>query len=236
VTAPAPAGPGWTDWPRRALAYQQPFRDRVAEVGLVAAAPASVAFVTASLLVSSLWHDPRGGRRLVAACCAWRAADLPGRSPLPLLGSALLVQRPVEALWTVAAVWLVLGPLEVAVGSRWLLAVAALGHAAPTVLVDLCWLAGGRSGSELAGLDVGTSGVIVTAAAALAVATSSLAVAAVLAAALAVDIAVAAGLATAEHLVAVAVGAAVAMAWSRRRRGTHPDPGPLDLLQPRGPG
>jgi hypothetical protein len=136
----------------------------------------------------------------------------------------------------VAAVWLVLGPLEVAVGSRWLLAVAALGHAAPTVLVDLCWLAGGRSGSELAGLDVGTSGVIVTAAAALAVATSSLAVAAVLAAALAVDIAVAAGLATAEHLVAVAVGAAVAMAWSRRRRGTHPDPGPLDLLQRRGPG
>ena len=169
MTAPAPAGPGWTDWPRRALAYQQPFRDRVAGVGLVAAAPASVAFVTASLLVSSLWHDPRGGRRLVAACCAWRAADLPGRSPLPLLGSALLVQRPVEALWTVAAVWLVLGPLEVAVGSRWLLAVAA-------------------------------------------------------------------GLATAEHLVAVAVGAAVAMAWSRRRRGTHPDPGPLDLLQRRGPG
>jgi hypothetical protein len=218
VTFPPPAPP-WSRWPRRALAYRRPFRDRVARVGLIAAAPASVAFLTASLLVSALWRGRAGEHRLVAACCAWRAADLPGGSPLPLLGSGLLVQRPVEALWTVAAVWLVLGPLEATIGSRWLLVLAALGQATPTVLVDLCWLAGGRSGSGLAGLDVGTSGVIVTAAAALAVAASSLAVAAVLATSLAVDIAVAPGLATAEHLVAVAVGVALAMAATRR--GLH---------------
>jgi hypothetical protein len=234
MTWPAPAVPSWSDWPRRVVAYQRPFRDRVARVGLLAAAPVSVAFLTASLLVSALWRGRASEHRLVAACCAWRAADLPGGSPLPLLGSGLLVQRPVEALWTAAAVWLVLGPLEAAIGGRWLLTVAGLGQVAPTVLVDLCWLAGGRTGSGLAGLDVGTSGVIVTAAAALAVATSSLAVAAVLAACLAVDIAVAPGLATAEHLVAVAVGVALAMAWSHRRPSPHPDRRP-ELPERRGP-
>jgi hypothetical protein len=212
---------------RRVLSYQRPFRDRVAGVGLVAAAPVSVAFLAASLVTSALWRDPAAGHRLVAACCAWRATDLRGGPPLPLLGSALLVRRPVEALWTVAATWLVLGPLEVAVGSRRLLAVAALGQVVPTVLVDLCWLAGTRTGPDLGGLDVGTSGVIVTAVAALAVATSSLPVAVVLAACLAVDIAAAPGLATAEHLIAVAVGVGLTMARSRRR--ATPAPGrPVD--------
>lgn len=219
----------------RPFAYRRPFRDRVAEVGLVTAAPASLAFLLTSLIVSSLWHDPAGGQRLAGACCAWQAADLPRGPLLPLLGSAFLVRRPVEALWTVTATWLVLGPLEVVGGSRRLILLGVLGNVVPTLLVDLCWLATGKADPGLGGLDVGTSGVIVTAAAALAVAASSLAVAAVLATSLAVDIAVAPGLATAEHLVAVAVGAAVAMAWSRWR-GARPDPRPLDLLQRRGPG
>jgi hypothetical protein len=87
------------------------------------------------------------------------------------------------------------------------------------VVIDLCWLAGPRSGSEVGGLDVGTSGVVVTAAAALAVLTASLPVAAVLAAGLAVDLATTPDLATVEHLVAVAVGVVLAMALSRRRAG-----------------
>jgi hypothetical protein len=227
VTDPAPpAATGRPGHLHRALSYQRPFRDRVAGVGLVAAAPLSVAFLAASLVASSLWRDPAAGHRLVAACCAWRATDLRGGLPLPLLGSALLVRRPVEALWTVAATWLVLGPLEVVVGSRRLLAVAALGQVVPTVLVDLCWLAGTRTGPDLGGLDVGTSGVIVTAAAALAVATSSLPVAAALAAGLAVDVAAAPGLATAEHLVALAVGVGLATALSRRRAAPAPGRSP----------
>jgi hypothetical protein len=226
VTAPAPpaAATGRPGHLRRVVSYQRPFRDRVAGAGLVAAAPVSVAFLAASLVASALWRDQAGGHRLVAACCAWRATDLGHGSPLPLLGSALLVRRPVEALWTVAATWLVLGPLEVVVGSRWLLAVALLGHVVPTVLVDLCWLAGPRSGSGLGGLDVGTSGVVVAAAAALAVATSSLPVAAVLAAGLAVDLATTPDLASAEHLVALAVGVGLATALSRRRAAV-PTPG-----------
>jgi hypothetical protein len=220
----------------RVLAYQRPFRASIASVGLLATAPASLSFLLASLVVSALWLDQGGGHQLVAACCAWRATDLP-RGPLPpLLGSALLVRRPVEAVWTVAATWLVLGPLEAVVGSRRLLAIAALGHVVPTVLVDLCWLAGGMAGQGLGGLDVGTSAVVVTAAAALAVATRSLPVATVLAAGLAVDIAAAPDLATAEHLIAVAVGVGLALAVSRRRRaaGAPSAEEPAASLQPMG--
>jgi hypothetical protein len=220
----------------RVTAYQRPFLASIAGVGLLAAAPASLSFVLVSLVVSALWLDPGGGHQLVAACCAWRATDLPRGPLLPLFGSAFLVRRPVEAVWTVAAAWLVLGPLEAVVGSRRLLAVAALGHVVPTVLVDLCWLAGGMAGQGLGGLDVGTSAVVVTAAAALAVATRSLPVATVLAAGLAVDIAAAPDLATAEHLIAVAVGVGLALACARgRRAGAAPSPEePAASLQPSG--
>jgi hypothetical protein len=208
----------------RLMAYQRPFLATTARVGLLATTPASVSFLLATLVVSALWRDPGGGHRLVAACCAWRATDLPRGPLLPLVGSAFLVRRPVEAVWTVAATWLVLGPLEAVVGSRRLLAVAALGHVVPTVLVDLCWLAGGLAGQGLGGLDVGTSAVVVTTAAALAVTTRSLPVVTVLAARLAVDIAAAPDLATAEHLIAVAIGAGFAMAFSRHRQGAGAPP------------
>jgi hypothetical protein len=214
--APRPPATGRMAAGGRVLAYQRPFLASLTGVGLAATAPASVSFLLTTLTVSALWRDPGIGQRAVAACCAWRAADLPHGPLLPLLGSAFLVQRPVEAAWTAAATWLVLGPLEAVVGSRRLIALGALGHAVPTVLVDLCWLAGGRAGPGLGGLDVGTSAVVVTAAAALAVTTRSLPVAAVLAAGLAVDIAAAPDLATAEHLVAVAVGVGFAMASAGR--------------------
>jgi hypothetical protein len=175
----------------RVFAYRRPLRVAVASVGLPAAAPASLSFLLATLVVSVLWRDPAGGHRMVvAACCAWRATDLPHGPLLPLLGSALLVRRPVEAIWTTAATGLVLGPLEAVVGSRRLIVLGVLGHALPTVLVDLCWLATVRAGQGLDGLDVGTSAVVVAAAAALA---------------------------STEHLIAVVVGVCFAMACSRRR-------------------
>ena len=195
------------------MAYQRAFRAQVATDGLLAAAPASLAFVLVTLAVSALWREPVAGHRVVAACCAWRATSLThgAGALLPLFGSALLVRRPVEAIWTVAATWLVLGPLEVAVGSRRMLLIAAFGQAIPTVVMDLCWLAGNRVGGGLDGIDVGTSAVVVTAAAALAVATRSLPLGVVLTAGLAVDIAAAPDLATAEHLVAVVIGIAGAL-------------------------
>jgi hypothetical protein len=214
----------------RVLAYRRPLQATVASVGLFAAAPASISFLLATLVVSVLWHDPPGGHRLVDACCAWRATNLPRGPLLPLLGSALLVRRPVEAIWTTTAAGLVLGPLEAVVGSRRLIALGVLGHALPTILVDLCWLVTGKAGQGLDGLDVGTSAVVVAAAAALAVTTRSLPVAAVLVASLTVDIAAAPDLATTEHLIAVAIGVSLAMAFSReRRRATAPsDSTPVD--------
>jgi hypothetical protein len=202
----------------RVFAYRRPLRAAVASVGLPAAAPASLSFLLATLVVSVLWRDPAGGHRMVvAACCAWRATDLPHGPLLPLLGSALLVRRPVEAIWTTAATGLVLGPLEAVVGSRRLIVLGVLGHALPTVLVDLCWLATVRAGQGLDGLDVGTSAVVVAAAAALAVTTRSLPVAAVLVVGLTVDIVAAPDLASTKHLIAVVVGVCFAMACSRRR-------------------
>jgi hypothetical protein len=190
----------------RIMRYQRPFRTRVARRGLASAAPVSVAFVLVSLTVSAAWHGPAAGRGAVTACCAWRAADLRHGQLLPLLGSAFLVRRWVEAVWTVAAGWLVFGPLEATIGSWRLLAIGAIGHVVSTMVIDLCWLAGARAGDALAGLDVGTSAVVVTAAAALAVSARSVPVAVVLATVLAVDVAVAPDLATAEHLIAVAIG------------------------------
>ena len=195
----------------RVLAYQRPFRRQVTTDGLVAVAPLSAAYALVTLVVSSLWRDPGAGHRVVVDCCAWRAADLPHGDLAPLLGSALLVRRPVEAVWTVTAVWLLLGPLEAMVGGRRLLLLGVLGHTVPTVAVDLCWLAGGRAGAALAGLDVGTSAVVVTAAAGLAVLTRSGSVAAGLGTGLAVDLATTPSLASVEHLIAAAIGIAGAL-------------------------
>jgi membrane associated rhomboid family serine protease len=208
----------------RVMAYQRPFRRRVADDGLVAVAPASVGYALLTLVVSALWLEPTAGHRAVAACCAWRAADLPQSRLLPVLGSALLVRRPVEAVWTVLAVWLLLGPLEALVGSHRLLLLGALGHVVSTVAVDLCWLATGRPDTSLAGLDVGTSAVVVTATAALAVGAGSLPLALALATGLAVDLATSPNLASVEHLVAAAVGVAAALTLRPGRRRRRPVP------------
>jgi hypothetical protein len=216
------AGLGWL------MAYQRPFRRRVASDGLAAVAPVSVAYALATLVVSALWRDPGAGHRMVAACCGWRAVDLPSGDLAPLFGSALLVRRPVEAVWTVLAVWLLLGPLEAIMGGRRLLLLGVVGQVVPTVAVDLCWLAGHRVGGSLAGLDVGTSAVVVTAAAALTVLTRSVPLAAALGTGLAVDLASTPNLATLEHLLAAAIGVAGALALRPprgQRNRSRPVPG-----------
>jgi hypothetical protein len=216
-SSPPPGGPGGPTIGRmtaglgRLMAYQRAFRARVASDGLVAVAPVSVAYALITLVVSALWRQPGAGHRAVAACCAWRAADLARGDLAPLFGSGLLVRRPMEAVWTVTAVWLLLGPLEAAVGGRRLLLLGALGHAVPTVVVDLCWLAGLHVGGGLAGLDVGTSAVVVTAAAALVVVTRSAPLAVALAIGLAVDLATTPNLASVEHLLAAVIGVAGAL-------------------------
>jgi hypothetical protein len=209
------------------MAYQRTFRLRVAGDGLVTVAPVSVAYALITLVVSALWRHAGTAHRAVSACCAWQAADLPRGLLVPLLGSALLVRRPVEAVWTVAAVWLLLGPLEAMVGGRRLLLLGAVGHVVSTVAVDRCWLATGRADAGLAGLDVGTSVVVVTAAAALTVSSRSLPLAVALATGLVVDLATTPNLASVEHLVGAAIGVASALILrpSRRPRSIPVQPG-----------
>jgi hypothetical protein len=186
------------------MAYQRPFRLRVASEGLVTVAPVSVAYALLTLVVSALWRDPGPGHRLVAACCAWRSPDLPRGDLAPLLSGALLVRQPVEAIWTVVAVWLLL--------------LGAVGHVVSTVAVDLCWLASPRAGGSLAGLDVGTSAVVVTATAALAVCARSAPLAVALGTGLAVDLATTPNLASVEHLVGAVIGVAGALILRPSRR------------------
>jgi hypothetical protein len=188
----------------RVMAYQRPFRLRVASEGLVTVAPVSVAYALLTLVVSALWRDPGPGHRLVAACCAWRSPDLPRGDLAPLLSGALLVRQPVEAIWTVVAVWLLL--------------LGAVGHVVSTVAVDLCWLASPRAGGSLAGLDVGTSAVVVTATAALAVCARSAPLAVALGTGLAVDLATTPNLASVEHLVGAVIGVAGALILRPSRR------------------
>ncbi len=78
------------------MAYQRPFRVEVARYGLVVVAPASIAYILATLVVSALWLDPVVGHRAVTACCAWRAATVThGYGALiPLFGSAFPPRPP----------------------------------------------------------------------------------------------------------------------------------------------
>ena len=207
---------GWRAGLAWLTAYQGPLRAATARDGPLAA-PASLAFLGLTLAVSAGWRLP-ASHHLVEVCCAYRAADLVAAGRLGrLLGSAFLAQRAVEVLWTLAASWLVLAPLEVAVGGRRMLAVGFLGHVVPTVLVGLWWLAWRRA-SQPAVLDVGTSAVIVTCAAALAVRARSAPIGLVLVAALTVDVLTAPDLATVEHLLCVLIGVAAGLVPAGRAR------------------
>ncbi len=194
---------------RRRLAffdeYRAPYRAAVRRAGVWRAAPATWAFLALTLLVSLLWHIP-GAHHAVLGCCAYRATDLAHwQRAARLAASAFLVLRPVEVAWSVAACWLLLAPLEAAVGTRRIVAVGAVGNLVPTLSTGLAWLAS-HPGAAGAPLDVGTSAMVVAAGAALVVWSRSLPIAALLVLALAVDVLVESDLATAEHLLALAVG------------------------------
>jgi hypothetical protein len=199
--------------------YREPYRAALRRAGWWRAAPATWSFLGLTLLVSLLWLLP-GGHVAAAACCAYRASDLrhwPGAGRAA--GSALLVRRPVEAVWSVVASWLVLAPLEALVGTRRILVVGVTGTLVPTVGMGLVFLS--VNPGVAAPLDVGTSAVVVACAAALAVWSRSLGVTVLLLVGVAVDVLVSPDLATGEHLMALATGAAVALS-QRRNAGVGP--------------
>jgi hypothetical protein len=193
--------------------YRAAYREASRRVGRWHAAPLTWSYLALTLAVSLLWHLP-AGHRLVADCCAYRATDLAGwPDAARLLGSAFLVLRPVEAAWAAVASWLLLAPLEAAIGTRRMLLVAAVGTLLPTLSMGLVFLAAHSAAS--APLDVGTSAVVVAAGAALAVWSGSLPIAVLYLVGVGVDVLVSPDLATAEHLLALATGAGLALALRR---------------------
>jgi hypothetical protein len=193
--------------------YRDPYRAALRRAGWWRAAPATWSFLGLTLVVSLLWLLP-GGHVAAAACCAYRASDLrhwPGAGRAA--GSALLVRRPVEAVWSVTASWLVLAPLEAMIGSRRMVVVGGAGNLVPTFGMGLVFLS--VNPGVTAPLDVGTSAVVVACAAALAIWSRSLGITVLLVIGVAVDVLVSPDLATSEHLMALATGAAVALAQRR---------------------
>jgi hypothetical protein len=193
--------------------YREPYRAALRRAGWWRVAPATWSFLALTLLVSLLWLLP-GGHAAAAACCAYRASDLarwPGA--VKVAGSALLVRRPVEVIWSVVACWLVLAPLEATIGTPRFVLLGALGNLVPTIGLGLVFLS--TNPGVAAPLDIGTSAVVVACAAALAVWTRLLGITVLLLIGVAVDVLVSPDLATAEHLMALATGAAVALVLRR---------------------
>jgi hypothetical protein len=199
-----------------ALAYRRPLRRLVIRRGPFRAAPAAVGFLMTCLLVSLAWHVPGAGHRLVAACCAyqrWRPS--PGGA-VRLVAGAFLLRTWYEVVWTVAATVLVTAPFEAWMGSGRMLTTITLGQVVPTIVVAAGLALAHRPGDG--GLDVGSSAVIVAAAAGLAIRSRSLSVGGCLLMAQLVALLVQSPLTTAEHLLAAMVGALATMALSTSRR------------------
>ena len=197
--------------------YREPYRAALRHVGRWRTAPATWSFLGLTLVMSLLWLLP-GGHVAAAACCAYRATDLrhwpaAGR----VAGSALLVRRPVEAVWSVIASWLVLAPLEAMIGTRRMVVVGVAGNLLPTVGMGLVFLS--VNPGVAAPLDVGTSAVVVACAAALAIWSRSLGITVLVLIGVAVDVLVSPDLATSEHLMALATGAGLALVQRRLAGG-----------------
>jgi hypothetical protein len=193
--------------------YREPYRAAMRRGGWWRAAPAVWTYLTLTLLISLLWLLP-GAHVAAAVCCAYRASDLV-RWPAAfrVVGSAVLVRRPIEAAWSLVVSWLVLAPLEATIGTPRFVLLGMLGNLVPTITLGLVFLA--VNPGAPAPLDVGTSAVVVACAAALAVVSRLLGITVLLLIGVAVDVLVSPDLATAEHLMALATGAAVALVLRR---------------------
>ncbi len=203
------------------FAYQKPLRRRVVRWGPLRAAPVAVGFLAVCLLVSLAWDTSGAGHRWVAACCAYQGWQPSLGGTVRLVAGAFLLRAGYEVVWTVAATVLVTAPFEAWMGSARMLTTIALSHLVPTVAVAAAGLAQDhRFGGG--GLDVGSSAVIVAAAAGLAVRSRSLPVVGCLVIAQLVASLVQSPLTTAEHVAAVVVGAlaTVALSW-RRKQSRH---------------
>jgi len=194
-----------------------PIVDRGRALGISRAAPISMVLALASLVVTGLVRIASPARHQLAGILSYRGQDLYDGQLWKLVSGGLLAQSWSQWLWTLFVAVIVFAALEVRVGGPMLLAAAFAGQVISTVAV--AWLAPLIGHAEqLAHEDVGTSCLVVAAAAALAWVRRSLLLTGVILSSLLVDGFLSAPATAVEHCVAVATGALVMVAAPAGRR------------------
>jgi hypothetical protein len=199
---------------RRALSAQRewwidhlsPLHDRVRAVGVVRAAPASLGLLVASLAATASVRLPSAVQDAANGIFLYRGRDLHTAAAsyrLPL--SALLAQSWPQWVWTAVVAVILFAPLEVRAGPARLLLCVFAGQVLSTVVVDLIAGAGDRT-AQLATPDIGTSCLVVSAAAGYAWVTRSRLLTIVLGVGLCVDAVLSASPTAMEHWVAAGTG------------------------------
>ena len=204
--------------------HLSPLRNRVREVGVARAAPASLGLLLASLAATASMRLPSPIQHVASGIFVYRGRDLHTAAAsyrLPL--SALLAQSWPQWVWTAVVAVILFAPLEVRAGPARLLLCVFAGQVVSTAVADLLASAGGHT-AELAKPDFGTSCLVVTAAAGYALFVRSRLLTTVLSVGLCIDAVLSAPQTVVEHWVAAATGLLViavltpAMSKGRRRR------------------
>jgi hypothetical protein len=189
-----------------------PVVDRIRQVGIVRAAPASLLLVLGSLTVTTLATGTGSAHQTANQLLSYRGQDFYDGYWWKLATSGLLAQSWLQFAWTAFVAVILFAPLEVRVGPAKLLSTAFLAQVISTVTVAIGAPLIGHT-DELARPDFGTSCMVVGAAAGLAWTQRSHLLAVVIGVSLVGDAMLSAPAAAVEHCVAVATGALVMM-WA----------------------
>jgi membrane associated rhomboid family serine protease len=183
-----------------------PLRDRIRTVGTLRAAPASLGLLLASLAATASVRLPSPAQHLASGVFVYHGRDLHTAAALYRLPlSALLAQSWPQWVWTAFVAVALFAPLEARVGAARLLLCLCVGQVLSTTVVDLIADAGNRT-VQLASPDIGTSCLVVSAAAGYAWVTRSRLLTTVVALGLCVDAVLSSAPTDMEHWIAAGTG------------------------------
>lgn len=198
-----------------------PLRTRIRTVGLLRAAPASLGLLLASLAATASVRLPSPVQHAASSIFVYRGRDLHTTTALYRLPlSALLAQSWPQWLWTAFVAVTLFASLEARVGPGRLLLCVFAGQVLSTAVVDLLAGAGDRT-AQLALPDIGTSCLVVSAAAGYALLTRSRLLTTVLAVGLCIDAVLGASATDQEHWIATGTGLLCIAVSAPRRRRAH---------------
>jgi len=186
--------------------HLSPLRSRLRAVGVWRAAPASLGLLLAGLAATAIVRLPNPAQHLASGIFVYRGRDLHTATALYRLPlSALLAQSWPQWAWTAVVAVVLFAPFEVRAGPARLLLCVFAGQVLSTAVADLVAGAGDRT-AQLATPDIGTSCLVVSAAAGYAWLARSRLLSTVLAVGLCIDAVLSASPTVIEHWVAAAAG------------------------------